>query len=53
MGKPARRWRLIGRSSGRHRPDVPEPFNFTRDVVETLAVDKRRVALSGSSTTRA
>ena len=31
--------------SGRPWPEEPEPFNFTRDVVESLAVDKRRALL--------
>ena len=46
MGRPARRWRIIGRAPvSVPGQEVPEPFNFTRDVVESHAVDRRRVAL--------
>ena len=45
MGRLVRLRQLTGRSPGGERPEASEPFNFTRDVVEALAVGPRRVAL--------
>ena len=51
MGKPARRWRLIGRSRAATGQDEPQPYNFTRDVIES-APSTSGAELSGSSTAR-